>query len=50
MPQGARMSLKRYIEILMPGLAPGIGFLPPRWGACGEYARMLTRDPPGEIL
>jgi hypothetical protein len=24
MPQGARLSLKRYFEILMPGLVPGI--------------------------
>jgi tripartite-type tricarboxylate transporter receptor subunit TctC len=27
MPQGARLSLKRYFEILMPGLVPGIVFL-----------------------
>jgi hypothetical protein len=26
MPQGARLSLKQYFEILMPGLVPGIGF------------------------
>jgi hypothetical protein len=49
MPQGARLSLERYFEILMPGLVPGIGFPPPRWGACSEYASTLTRDPPGEI-
>jgi hypothetical protein len=28
MPQGARLSRKRYFEILMPGLVPGILFMP----------------------